>query len=534
MIFSQATVNFFDYENEEENVDLDKIYQLPSSLQKVESLCVKVKIKNMDIVKNSEKNKKKVQKKLSVKNLFVCLDPEGFALFYNDDVPITFQFSKPKSKENSKGEFCLGKVEEKAEEVFQAESEFVEVEVVVSALKEVLEEWKALGLGEEGKEASETEVLSGEKRILEDPQLESAVVDDRNNIKKVEESVQKVSSVSRDLEEVSLSDDTLDDSKAGKMILEDPKLQKDVEDDCKPHSKVELVQELISQLPEVEEKVLLTDSILEVLTGLVAQLDRAQSESLVCVVSHNLQTLASHSGLSSQLSLAVLANSCGAQRERLLAELCNKERLVLLLSTEVGLQTLQGALSYFSAENVAVLTSGLTGAVASIARVKLGPHFLAEVCRRFPESSAILVDEILQEFGVLEGVPELTDLFMSLTDTKSGLTKAVGWITENLSDILQDRAKAVLAVKIVENLQSDHGEEILRLWRSLQAQEMFAGLASAPTAAPVLQCVVCVVLSGQCGAALRPEVLSVLASHVELLCGTEHGVALLKALEGFI
>ena len=63
---------------------------------------------------------------------------------------------------------------------------------------------------------------------------------------------------------------------------------------------------------------------------------------------------------------------------------------------------------------------------------------------------------------------------------------------------------------------------------------MFAGLASAPTAAPVLQCVVCVVLSGQCGAALRPEVLSVLASHVELLCGTEHGVALLKALEGFI
>ena len=73
MIFSQATVNFFDYENEEENVDLEKIYQLPSSLQKLESLCVKVKIKNMDIVKNSEKNKKKVQKKLSLKNLFVCL-----------------------------------------------------------------------------------------------------------------------------------------------------------------------------------------------------------------------------------------------------------------------------------------------------------------------------------------------------------------------------------------------------------------------------------------------------------------------------
>ena len=45
-------MNFFDYENEEENVDLEKIYQLPSSLQKLESICVKVKIKNMDIVKN--------------------------------------------------------------------------------------------------------------------------------------------------------------------------------------------------------------------------------------------------------------------------------------------------------------------------------------------------------------------------------------------------------------------------------------------------------------------------------------------------
>ena len=80
-------------------MDLDEIYQLPASLEKLEPLLVKVKIGNMARVKDSEKNKERVERKLLVKNLFVCLDREGFATFYNDDIPIIFHSGNQKSKE---------------------------------------------------------------------------------------------------------------------------------------------------------------------------------------------------------------------------------------------------------------------------------------------------------------------------------------------------------------------------------------------------------------------------------------------------
>ena len=110
-------MKFIDYGNEEEGVELDRIYKLPASLEKLDALCVKVKIGNMDGVKETEKNKGKVEKMLLVENLFVCLDIEGFATFFNDDIPINLRLTKSKSKEkqDSKGEFCLQKVEGKQE-----------------------------------------------------------------------------------------------------------------------------------------------------------------------------------------------------------------------------------------------------------------------------------------------------------------------------------------------------------------------------------------------------------------------------------
>ena len=44
-------MKFIDYGNEEEGVDLERIYRLPASLEKLDALCVKVKISNMDGVK---------------------------------------------------------------------------------------------------------------------------------------------------------------------------------------------------------------------------------------------------------------------------------------------------------------------------------------------------------------------------------------------------------------------------------------------------------------------------------------------------
>ena len=118
-------------------MDLDEIYQLPASLEKLEPLFVKVKIGNMARVKDSEKNKERVERKLLVKNLFVCLDREGFATFYNDDIPIIFHSGnqKSKEKEDSKGEFCLKKLEE----VENVQSKSTD-EVIETALNKVYEE----------------------------------------------------------------------------------------------------------------------------------------------------------------------------------------------------------------------------------------------------------------------------------------------------------------------------------------------------------------------------------------------------------
>ena len=108
-------------------------------------------------VKDSEKNKERVERKLRVKNLFVCLDREGFATFYNDDIPIIFHSGnqKSKEKEDSKGEFCLKKLEK----VENAQSKSTD-EVIETALNKVYKEENLITISKSEAEVNQTNEIA--------------------------------------------------------------------------------------------------------------------------------------------------------------------------------------------------------------------------------------------------------------------------------------------------------------------------------------------------------------------------------------
>ena len=65
------------------------MFRMPSELLKLKPLCVTVKMGGMNgMVRNTEKNIAKIEKKLSVNRLFVSLNDDKEATFYNDEEKI--------------------------------------------------------------------------------------------------------------------------------------------------------------------------------------------------------------------------------------------------------------------------------------------------------------------------------------------------------------------------------------------------------------------------------------------------------------
>jgi len=88
-------VRYMDFGNMEK-VKKSELCHLPSSLRKMGPVAVRVRVGGMEGVKDNEKNRAKVEKKLGVEELEVSLNREGFATFYNNGKIITFKGSKSK------------------------------------------------------------------------------------------------------------------------------------------------------------------------------------------------------------------------------------------------------------------------------------------------------------------------------------------------------------------------------------------------------------------------------------------------------
>jgi len=92
-----VTIRYMDFGNTE-TVDRKELCHLPSGLGKLAPMAVRVRLGGMVGVKNTENNRRKVEKKLNVENLEVSLDKEGFATFYTGGIVISFKASKTERK----------------------------------------------------------------------------------------------------------------------------------------------------------------------------------------------------------------------------------------------------------------------------------------------------------------------------------------------------------------------------------------------------------------------------------------------------
>jgi len=94
-------IRYLDYGNCEV-VSENKLFHAPASVIKLSPCASKVKISGMEGVKNTEKNRNKVLKKLDFDSLEVSLDARGYATFYVNEEIISFKRSVRSKSDNVK------------------------------------------------------------------------------------------------------------------------------------------------------------------------------------------------------------------------------------------------------------------------------------------------------------------------------------------------------------------------------------------------------------------------------------------------
>merc|ERR1719233_429149 len=104
---NKVMIRYMEFGNTE-MVEQEELCHLPSSLCKVGPLAVKVRLAGMEGVKNSEKNRRKVVKKLDVENLEVSVDNEWLATFYSSGVALRFKGSRAEHEINHNEEKIKG------------------------------------------------------------------------------------------------------------------------------------------------------------------------------------------------------------------------------------------------------------------------------------------------------------------------------------------------------------------------------------------------------------------------------------------
>ena len=91
-------IRYMDFGNTEK-VKISELCYLPARLSKMGPLALRVRVGGMESVKDNEKNRAKVEKKLGIKHLEVSTSIEGLATFYDNGNIIAFKSNKTKEQE---------------------------------------------------------------------------------------------------------------------------------------------------------------------------------------------------------------------------------------------------------------------------------------------------------------------------------------------------------------------------------------------------------------------------------------------------
>merc|ERR1740137_443613 len=124
-----------------EKVNKVELCHLPSNLSKIAPVAVRVRVGGVEGVKDNEKNRAKIEKKLDVDNLEVNLNREGFASFYANGKVINFKGGKSKDDAENNVEYTL--VRNTPVQKMSDEDPYLVTKVVRGSLEVNVDEFKS-------------------------------------------------------------------------------------------------------------------------------------------------------------------------------------------------------------------------------------------------------------------------------------------------------------------------------------------------------------------------------------------------------
>eukprot|EP00092_Neocalanus_flemingeri_P009502 GFUD01010229.1.p1 GENE.GFUD01010229.1~~GFUD01010229.1.p1 ORF type:complete len:683 (-),score=218.37 GFUD01010229.1:46-1800(-) len=130
-------VRYMEFGNQEK-VKINELFHLTASLCKMGPLAVRVRVGGMEGVKDTEKNRAKVEKRLSVEELEISLDREGRATFYDGGKLIALKGSRSnEGSTKSDGIESSLEMQKLGQEGVKEEDEFLVKELKEDVLKHI-------------------------------------------------------------------------------------------------------------------------------------------------------------------------------------------------------------------------------------------------------------------------------------------------------------------------------------------------------------------------------------------------------------
>ena len=290
----------------------------------------------------------------------------------------------------------------------------------------------------------------------------------------------------------------------------------------------EAIDHIVSSIGEVPVQEILEESNLEVLSTLIPRMNKSQIQTMIAVVCEHISQFLTSSSNSFSLVETLLHSGCDQDKRRILGSAMT--RLPKLLSSEAGYCSLVSLLS--SWPHFMELESSVTlGHVVLLGSTLFGIKFMTTYLSIKGYLSRTFLDLIVATFDTLRTQRHADQLLGTLA--RVGSDTVSSWLCDNFESIVRvnDVIKGEFGRRIIPQLDQAAVATITRFL--LRRNLMMTGSLS-PAGSRLLVPLVRSVMGMEAGAELRSAVLLDLGRHAAELCRSQHGVAVIKSLDGFI
>ena len=291
----------------------------------------------------------------------------------------------------------------------------------------------------------------------------------------------------------------------------------------------EAIDHIISSIGEVPVQEILEESNLEVLSTLIPRMNKSQIQTMISIVCEHISHFLTSSSNSFSLVETLLHSGCDQDKRRILGS--SMTLLPKLLSSEAGYCSLVSLLSswpHFMELESSVVTHE---DVVLLGSTLFGIKFMTTYLSIKGFLSRTFLDLIVATFDTLRTQRHADQLLITLARVGSGTVSS--WMCDNFESIVRvnDIIKGEFSCRIIPQLDQAAVAAITRFL--LRRNLMMTGSLS-PVGSRLLVPLVRSVMRMEAEAELRSAVLLDLGRHAAELCRSQHGVAVIKSLDGFI